>query len=94
MTYTILIEPSALQDLMDIKNYITKNDSLIKANIFIAELQDGIYTLSQMPQRCRKSYYTNEEDVHDFIYKKYTTVFKILENKVHILAVFRQKKYR
>ncbi len=46
-----------------------------------------------MPQRCRKSYYTDDEDTHDLIYKKYTTVFKTVGNKVHILTIFRQREY-
>jgi len=93
MTYTIIVEPEALKDLFDIKKYITEQDTINKANIFISELKANIKTLSEMPKRCRKSYYSNEPDTYDLIYKKYTTVFQIRENRVHILSIFRQKNY-
>ena len=93
MIYKIIVESEALQDLFLIKRYITEQDTLMKANKFISELKANIKTLIEMPQRCRKSYYSDEENTYDFIYKKYTTVFKIIDNKVHILSIFRQKSY-
>ena len=93
MIYTIIVEPEALQDLLNIKSYITEQDTLSKANQFLSELKNNIKSLNEMPQRCRKSYYTDDENTHDLIYKKYTTVFKIIEDKVHILTIFRQREY-
>ena len=93
MIYKIIVEPEALQDLHQIKSYITESDSADKANRFISELKQSIKTLNEMPSRCRKSYYTNNENTHDLIYKKYTIVFKIIENSVHILTIFRQREY-
>ncbi len=93
MIYKIIIEPEAFLDLVNIKIYITQQDTLNKANKFISELKSNINTLNEMPQRCRKSYYTDAEDTHDLIYKKYTTVFKIIDDKIHILTIFRQREY-
>ena len=93
MIYRIIVEPEALQDLLNIKIYITEQDTSHKANRFISELKGQIKTLNEMPQRCRKSYYTNKPHTHDLIYKRYTTVFQIRENRVHILSIFRQKSY-
>ncbi len=93
MIYSVMIEPEAFQDLLRIQIYITEEDALSKANQFILELKNSIKTLNEMPQRCRKSYYTDTKNTHDLIYKKYTTVFQIIENRVHILTIFRQKSY-
>ena len=93
MIYTIIVEPEALQDLYNIKKYITEQDTTNKANQFISELKANIKTLTQMPERCRKSYYSDEPNTHDLIYKKYTIVFQIVETSVHILSIFRQKSY-
>ena len=93
MVYKILVEPEALQDLINIKTYITKQDSSSKAKKFISELQKNIKTLNEMPHRCRKSYYTNDENTHDLIYKKYTIVFKNININIHILTIFRQREY-
>ncbi len=93
MAYKIIVEPEALQDLLNIKIYIIEQDTSHKANTFISELKGQIKTLNEMPQRCRKSYYTDKANTHDLIYKKYTTVFKIRENTVYILSIFRQQSY-
>ena len=93
MTYSVIVEPEAIQDLLNIKKYITIQDTLSKANQFISELKANIKTLDQMPERCRKSYYSDEIGTHDLIYKKYTIVFQVRENKVHILSLFKQKNY-
>ena len=93
MIYKIIVEPEAFQDLFLIKKYITEQDTLNKANQFISELKANIKTLNEMPERCRKSYYSDEPDTRDLIYKKYTTVFQIRETRVHILSIFRQKSY-
>jgi len=93
MIYKIIVEPAALEDLFLIKKYIIEQDGRVKANKFISGLKLNMKTLTEMPEQCRKSYYSNEPNTHDLIYKKYTTVFQIRENKVHILSVFRQKSY-
>ena len=93
MIYKIIIEPEAFADLLNIKSYITEQDTQSKANQFISELKINIKTLAEMPNRCRKSYYTKDDNTHDLIYKKYTIVFKIIENKVYILTIFRQRIY-
>ncbi len=93
MHYNIIVESEALEDLQNIYSYITKQDSKNKARKFIFELQKKIDSLSQMPRRCRKSYYIDDEDVRDLIYKKYTIVFKIIEQNVHILTLFRQRTF-
>lgn len=93
MIYKIIVEPEATQDLINIKAYITKEDSLNKASQFLSELKKTIETLNEMPKRCRKSYYTDAKNTHDLIYKKYTVVFKIIETQIHILTIFKQRKY-
>ena len=93
MKHNIIVEPEALQDLLNIKSYITKQDSIIKAYNFISELKEKILTLDEMPKRCRKSIYTDSLNTHDLIYKGYTIVFKIIDKSVHILTIFRQRSY-
>ncbi len=93
MTYKIIIQPEAIDDLYTIKSYITRSDSIKKANNFISELKQSIKSLDTMPMRCRKSYYTDDENSHDLIYKKYTIVFKIIKDTVYVVSVFRQREY-
>ena len=91
--YTIIVEPEALQDLESIFRFIAENDTVVKAETFLEELKTTIRTLDSLPFRCRKSYYTDEADTYDLIYKGYTIVYKVVEDHVHILTIFRQKSY-
>lgn len=91
--YEIIVEPEALQDLIQIHTFITSKDSQTKANQFIRELENAVNTLSEMPFRCRKSFYAEDEQTRDLIYKGYTIVFHVREKNVHILTVFRQKAF-
>lgn len=93
MHYNIIVESEALEDLQNIYSYITEQDSKNKARKFIFELQKKIASLNQMPHRCRKSYYIEDKDTRDLIYKKYTIVFKIIDQNVHILTLFRQRTF-
>ena len=91
--YTVIIEPEAQRDLMDIYRFISQNDSPLPAKRFLSKLQNAIESLSFMPQRYRKSYYIDDEHTHDMIVHGYTICYTIREEKVHIVAVFRQKAY-
>jgi len=93
MIYKIIVEPEAIQDLLNIKSYITKQDTSIKSNNFISELKSKIKSLTKMPQRCRKSLYSQSDNTHDIIHKGYTIVYKIIDTNVHILTIFRQRSY-
>ena len=93
MTYTIIVEPEALNDLQNIIGYITRKDSKLKAVTFADELKKAVSSLSEMPMRCRKSHYLEDDNAHDLIHKGYTIVFKIIHENVYILSIFRQKAY-
>ena len=93
MDFSVIIEPSAYQDLSNIFNYIEKNGSIYRAKNFISQLQQEINSLSFMPQRCRDSYYYKDKKAKDLIYKGYTIPYYIEEATVYVVAVFRQKNY-
>ena len=93
MLYTVVIEPSAKNDLYDIFSYIKKNGSIQRAKDFLSQLKKQINNLSYMPYRCRDSLYFNDGKTKDLIYKGYTISYHIRDNIVHIVAVFRQRNY-
>jgi len=90
--YSVVIEPEAGSDLGNIYDFITKNDTPVKAQRFLRNLQEAIGSLNYMPERCRKSIYIKDEKTHDMIVHGYTICYHILEKTVHIVAVFRQRK--
>lgn len=93
MTYSIIVEPEAIQDLKAIKHYISKQDSSSKADKFILELKNSIASLSSRPMRCRQSLYIENDTVRDMIHKGYTIVYQVNEENqtVYVLTVFRQR---
>ncbi len=93
MEYNIIIEPEAKEDLKNIFSFIKESGSLNIARDFLSQLKNQITSLSFMPQRCRKSLYHTDENTKDLIYKGYTISYYILNDTVHIVAVFRQRNY-
>jgi len=93
MIYTVIVEPEAQEDLESIFQFISLNDTAVKAENFLQELKTQITTLDSFPFRCRKSYYTEEVDTYDLIYKGYTIVYQVIEDRVHVLTIFRQRNY-
>ena len=91
--YRVIVEPEAQEDLALIFKFISHNDTISKATVFFKEIKTQISTLDTLPFRCRKSYYTDEPDTYDLIYKGYTIVYKVIEENVYILTIFRQKNY-
>ena len=93
MKYEIIVELEAQNNLQTIYSYISMQDSKTKAQTFITELYSSIKSLEEMPFRCRNTLYSDDKDTKDLIYKGYTIVFKVIDNKVHILSIFRQRTY-
>jgi len=89
--FSVVIEPEAGSDLENIYEFITKNDTPVKSQRFLRKLQEAIGSLNYMPERCRKSIYIKDEKTHDLIVHGYTICYHILEETVHVLAIFRQR---
>jgi len=90
-TYRIIIEPEARHDLESIYAYISSEDSVTQAQRFLHKLQIAIHSLNFMPNRFRKSIYMNDGKTHDMVVHGYTICYHVLEETVHVVAVFRQK---
>jgi len=89
--YSVIIEPVARYDLESIYTYIEREDTSVKSQRFLKKLQTAISTLNFMPKRFRKSIYMNDGKTYDMIVHGYTICYHVLEETVHIVAVFRQR---
>jgi len=90
-SYQVIIEPEAQQDLANIYDFITTNDTQVQAIRFLRKLQKAIDSLNFMPERCRKSIYIQNDNAHDMILQGYTICYVLKDETVHILTVFRQR---
>jgi len=77
--------------LLTILRYIAK-DKISASEKFHIDLNEQIENLIHSPLKCRQSFYSDDENVRDMIFKKYTIQFKIYKNKISILKIFNKNK--
>ncbi len=81
-------KPKYIFGLLKILKYISK-DKKTPAVKFEKELNEMLMLLKDNPQMCRKSYYFDDERYRDLIYSAYTIIYKIEEEKILILEIFK-----
>jgi len=77
--------------LLKILTHISKDKVNASENFYI-ELDKQINNLVYSPHKCRQSFYSEDINVRDMIFMKYTIQFKIYENKISILKIFNKNK--
>jgi len=70
--------------------YIAKDNKTAATN-FRNELKNMIDSLKDMPMRCRKSIFFNDENIRDMIFKGYVITYRIKQDR---LEVFGFTKYQ
>ncbi|ADN09073.1 type II toxin-antitoxin system RelE/ParE family toxin [Sulfurimonas autotrophica] len=80
---------TSLQEIMKFISFDSKNRALGFRN----QLDKQISNIVNMPYKCRKSIYFDDEDIRDLIYKGYTIVYKVDEEKSTI-TIAGIKKYK
>ncbi len=81
-------KPKYIFGLLKILKYIAK-DKKSSAEKFEKELNKMLMLLKDNPQMYRKSYYFDDERYRDFIYSGYTIIYKVEEEKILILEIFK-----
>ena len=77
--------------LLTILKYISE-DKISASENFHNDLNEQIDNLINSPLKCRQSFYSDDKNVRDMIFKKYTIQFKIYQHKISILKVFNKNK--
>lgn len=77
--------------LSDIESFIAL-DSLERAEKFKNDIIDKISSLDFMPKRCRKSTLANDESIRDLIFKGYIIVFKIQNDTIKVLYIYKENE--
>jgi len=84
----ILKKRKFLKNLSLIFEYIAK-DKPLAAKQFKEELYNKIENLKNFPKMYRKSIYFDNENYRDLIFKGYTVIYKIEDDKILILDIFK-----
>ena len=87
----ILFDCSFTKALDDILDYIAK-DSINRSIEFNEDLHEQFKKIPDMPYKCRKSIYYENENIRDLIFKGYTITYFIDKNSIVILGILKHKK--
>ena len=80
-----------IKALNDIESFIAL-DNLERAEKFKNDIINKISSLDFMPKRCRKSTLANDESIRDLIFKGYIIVFKIQNNTIKVLYIYKENE--
>ena len=80
-----------IKALNDIESFIAL-DNLERAEKFKNDIIDKISSLDFMPKSCRKSTLANDESIRDLIFKGYIIVFKIQNDKIKVLYIYKENE--
>ncbi len=81
------------ENLFDILEYIAK-DKLSASQKFRKELFKEIKNIPNFPYKHRKSFYFDDSNIRDVIFKGYTVVYEIRkdDNRIIVLNIFNKNK--
>ena len=88
MQQTPYLSKDFLSQLDAILDFYYK-DSIETARAFYSELVERLKSISYMPYRFRKNKTINREDTRDLIFKGYVVVFRIEQDYIKILAIYK-----
>ena len=77
--------------LVRILQHIAK-DKISASENFYKNLDKQINNLTDSPLKYRQSFYSDDENVRDMTFMKYTIQYKVYQHKISILKVFNRKK--
>lgn len=86
---TIILTSNFKDRLNIIIDFIAK-DSPERALAFRNQLFKKIKSLTFMPFRCRKNTVLNDQNVRDLIFKGYVIIFRIKQDEIEILEIFKE----
>lgn len=91
MTYRVLLVTAAERDLLELHLFVELNDSPTRADGLLANIEQAISSLGQMPQRGHIPPELAQLGSHDFReihYKPYRIIYEIIGTDVIVHAVF------
>ena len=88
MQQTPYLSKDFLSQLDAVLDFYSK-DSIETARAFYSELVERLKNISYMPYRFRKNKTINREDTRDLTFKGYVVVFRIEQDHIKILAIYK-----
>ena len=67
-------------------------DKILAMKKFRKDLNYKIKNIVNMPKKYRKSYYYDDENIRDMIFKGYTIIYEISKDHIEIMTIFNQNE--
>ena len=71
--------------------YIAKDKKSASKN-FKSTLDKAVDEIKSFPYKYRKSIYYNNENIRDMVFRGYTIVYEVFDDKIVILTIFNKNK--
>jgi toxin ParE1/3/4 len=90
VNYSVIILPEARDDLSDLYTYVSRNDSVVKADALLNRLEEKCASLFTAPERGNTV--TELERVHvqgirEIHFKPYRIIYQVIDRKVFVHAI-------
>jgi len=80
---------NSIQNILD---YIISKDGINRSKNFYKSVNEKIKSLKFMPYKYRKSYFYDDENIRDLIFKGYVIPYLIDDEKIIILDIFKWRE--
>ncbi len=80
------------RSIQNILDYIVEKDGISRSKNFYKAVNDKIKTLKFMPYKYRKSYFFDNENIRDLVFKGYVIPYLIDKEKLIILDIFKWRE--
>jgi len=90
MKYQVFILKDAEQDILELYKYVTRNDSLSKADRLIEKLEEKCRSLSEYANRGHIPPELDRVSVYSYLeilYKPYRVIYQIIDKKVFVHCI-------
>jgi len=90
---TIIYNPIFDKEIIDIVNYIALDKPSVSIK-FALELEKLILNIPYFPFKYKSSFYFDDKNIRDMIYKGYTIIYEVNldKNTIEILKIFNHNK--
>ena len=96
MSYDVFLVADAEKDILEIYNYMARNDSVLQADTLLQQLEQTCQTLSQtphhghIPPELERIGVLEYKDIH---YKSYRIIYQLSKSSVHVHSILDGRRH-
>jgi len=90
MPCTVLLTEDAAEDLRELYTYITRHDSLAKADYVLEQIEKKFVSLSELPERgvCPQELQSlGIRDYREIFFKPYRIIYRVYDKSIYVYLI-------